>query len=509
MHPPLLGRSTTTMLVASTLLLLLSVVMTGDDNGRLALVSASAIAPRLRSRTTCGPSSAVVSNTASAAASSSITATASSVARASSAATNAPAEMTASATDEVEVDDDDRDDDDAMASTGSSSTTSSSPSQPSSNPLVQLATYVRDTAVNFKNGIGEMNSAHRRCNGIREKQRRHAESVLGTSRPRGIRGIQVGGISYEEYDFLRKGLVDRNKLFAVIMVSLCLPNYFVYYLWSFPDMMPGPFMKSQRDANEISRQRCHAVISVMMDVERGARIAPWSSKLNPFGRGATERAMSRLGDLVESGCSLMAEAGIRGPDGGGTVLRRLGPMIRSSSPITKQQRLLTGKGDDMVLLKKLTKGLTKAINADPLNKGASPFGIGAVQHIESVALADKFLVDQGIDVYEIDSRLIEEACSARLIGGPKWTDEERKEALVSWLREVEIAPRGEASTTKVEEEDGNNVVVQQQEQQQQRCYYNGNMARAVLMCYNAVDGTRDARSDSRLVRVMYQGRKEE
>ena len=96
-------------------------------------------------------------------------------------------------------------------------------------------------------------------------------------------------MSYEEYDFLRKGLVDRNNLFAVVMVSLCLPNYFVYYLWSFPDMMPTPFLKGE-DPNEISRERCHAVILTLLDMEKGARVAPWSSKLNPFGKKATERA---------------------------------------------------------------------------------------------------------------------------------------------------------------------------------------------------------------------------
>ncbi len=111
---------------------------------------------------------------------------------------------------------------------GTSAASSSSSS--SSNPIVQLATYVKDTAIGFKNGLVEMNTSHRRCNVIREKQRMYAKSVLGTNRPRGIGGMQVGGIKYEEYDALRKGLVDRNKLFAVIMVSLCLPNYFVYYL---------------------------------------------------------------------------------------------------------------------------------------------------------------------------------------------------------------------------------------------------------------------------------------
>ncbi len=182
--------------------------------------------------------------------------------------------------------------------------TSTSTSSTSSNPIAQLFTYMKDTAVNFKNGLGQMNSDHRRCNAIRAKQRDYVKTTISSSssRPRGIKGIQIGGISYEEYDFLKKGLIDRNKLFAVVVVSLCLPNYFVYYLWSFPDMMPSPFAK-RKDTNEISRERCHAVITTLLDIERGARVAPWSSKLNHFGRKATERAMERLDSLIGMGCT--------------------------------------------------------------------------------------------------------------------------------------------------------------------------------------------------------------
>jgi hypothetical protein len=36
-------------------------------------------------------------------------------------------------------------------------------------------------------------------------------------------------------------------------------------------------------------------------------------------------------------------------------------------------------------------------------------------------------------------------------------------------------------------------------------YFNGNLARAALMCYNAVDAMKDGRSDWRLGRMMYQG----
>jgi len=332
-----------------------------------------------------------------------------------------------------------------------------------------------------------MNTDHKHCNALREKQRHHAKTVLGTPRPRGIKGIQTGGITYEEYDFLRKGLMDRNKLFAVVVVSLCLPNYFVYYLWSFPDMMPTPFLKG-KDGGEVSRERCHAVISTMLDMEKGARVAPWSSKLNPFGRKATERAMERLGSLTALGCGTMEEYGANGSGGMKLVAKKLQSQIYTSDPPSKQQRLLAGN----ILPKQMMKGLTKAIGADPLNKGASPFGIGAVKHIESVTLADEFLVDQKIELDSITSTLLAEACSARLIGGPGWTDAERREALATWLNEMEIGPR-----EVVASKDGGSL------------YYNGNLARAALMCYNAVDGTRDSRADSSLLRVMYQGQKSE
>jgi hypothetical protein len=81
----------------------------------------------------------------------------------------------------------------AMTSTSSAVTTKKAAS---SNPIVQLATYVKDSFVNFKNGLGQMNLDHRRCNDIRAKQRTFATNN-GFKRPRGVKGIQTGGVSYE------------------------------------------------------------------------------------------------------------------------------------------------------------------------------------------------------------------------------------------------------------------------------------------------------------------------
>ena len=134
------------------------------------------------------------------------------------------------------------------------------------------------------------------------------------------------------------------------------------------------------------------------------------------------------------------------------------------------------------------KGLGKVIGADPLNKGSSPFGIGPLKHLELLMLADQFLVRQNVDIDSIDSDLLAEACSARLIGGPGWTDAERREGLSTWWQEVEVGPK-EVMMNHV------------------GFIFNGNLARAVLMCYNAVDAVRDERSDSRLVRMMFQGQR--
>ena len=359
----------------------------------------------------------------------------------------------------------------------------SSSSTASVNPVLQLLGYVKDSMVNFKDGLSQMNSDHKRCNDIRTKQREYAKDN-GFSRPRGLKGIQTGGVSYEEYDFLRKGLVDRNKLFAVTLVATCLPNYFVYYMWSFPDMLPGPFLK-MKDAGEISRERCHAVISTLLDIEKGARVAPWSSKLNPFGKKATERAMERLRKLGDLACDSFEEKGAIGPSGGALILKKMRNELYTKDPPSKQRLLLAGN----IIPKQIVKGLGKAISADPFTKGASPFGIGLVKHVEYVTLADEFLVDQKVDIDSINSVLLAEACSARLIGGHGSTDEERKEALFQWLEQTEITPKEETKNGAG--------------------HFNGNLARAALMCYNAIDSTRDSRSDSRLLRMMYRGQMKE
>lgn len=106
-----------------------------------------------------------------------------------------------------------------LPATTATTTSAQSPtsSNTSNNPVFQLATYVKDTVLNFKNGLSQMASNHKRCNAIRARQAEYYGKEKKRRRPRGVAGMQVGGISYEEYDFLKKGLVRRERMFVMLI----------------------------------------------------------------------------------------------------------------------------------------------------------------------------------------------------------------------------------------------------------------------------------------------------
>ena len=106
-----------------------------------------------------------------------------------------------------------------------------------------------------------------------------------------------------------------------------------------------------------------------------------------------------------------------------------------------------------------------------------------VSHLNKIAECDDFLVDQGIDLGSLDTAHLVEACSERLIGGLGRSDEELRECLSEWLNLSVIQPSEKAAGK----------------------YYNANLAKFSLLCYNALDATRDERSASYLPRMLYQG----
>ena len=354
-----------------------------------------------------------------------------------------------------------------------------------SNPVFALAGFLKDQLVRMKDGTVECYTNHKRCNEIRSKQKAFA---LSNGQPR--RTATSGGITYEEYDFLQRGKDDRGKVGSLVFMSMFAPNFLPYMIMFNPGAMPSPFRPPQAATagssieetkwERISRQRTHAVLSALLDMEKNARVAPTLSKMNPFGAGKTRRTMERIDSMGHTGAALLADAKAVGPSGGAGILQMLSDKIYKSSadgPWTKKDTQL------LSVPKPIIRGLAGAISAEtgPPSSFLPNFMIRGqvINHITKVAEADEFLVKNNIDLGTIAGEPLLQACDIRLIGGPGRSDAELRKGLKQWL--VDVTPA----------EDGRQ--------------YNANLARAALLGYNAVDGARDARSMSYLPRLMFQG----
>jgi len=387
----------------------------------------------------------------------------------------------------------------ATATTNVATTPIQSPAVKSgSNPIGQLAGYVKDSFLRMKDGSIQLYTNHQRCNEIRSKQKIFlSTSALSLPESQQKAALKytpsAGGINYEEFNFLQKGKDDRSKLANIVFMMFFAPNFVPYAFMFFPDMLPSPFaMPANANAkmglllpytkiDHISRERSHAVLQAMIDLERSAKVTPMISNLNPFGRGRTKRMMDKMDQLGHQiGSVLVADQAI-GKPGAEMILRVLEDQIYTDEPPKKKATAL------MTFPKCVVKALGRAMEAPTLNAFLPTFFIrGKVMNsLKQIEIADQFLVDQDIDLTSLSSELLQDACSARLIGGPGRTDLEMIEGLSSWLDLSVKRPERFVGET------------------QKHC--NGNMLRAVLLCYNVVEGTRDGRSASYLPRLMYHG----
>ena len=352
------------------------------------------------------------------------------------------------------------------------------------NPVVALAGFLKGQLVRMKDGTVECYTNHKRCNDIRSKQKAFA---LANGQPR--RTATTGGITYEDYDFLQRGKDDRGKVGSLVIMSFFAPNFLPYMLMFNPGAMPSPFRVPPGTAGsaveetkweKISRQRTHAVLSALLDMEKSARVAPSLSKMNPFGASKTKRTMERIDNMGHIGATLLTTADAVGPTGGAGLLHMLSSKIYKTGtgePWTKKETQL------ITVPKPIIRGLAGAISAEsgPPSSFLPNFMVRGqvINHIQKVAEADEFLVKNRIDMGTIAGESLMQACDIRLIGGPGRSDDELREGLKQWLDDVTPAESGKL--------------------------YNSNLARAALLGYNAVDGARDTRSMSYLPRLMFQG----
>ena len=360
------------------------------------------------------------------------------------------------------------------------------------NPIFQLAGYIKDSFVRMKDGSAQLYTNHKRCNDIRTKQRAflaNAASSLPLSEQKAAMKYRTsaGGITYEEFDFLQKGKEDRGRLANIVFMMVFAPNFVPYAFMFFPEMLPSPFsmqMAAKGPFNKwdmISNERAHSVLQTMIDVERSARVAPMMSNLNPFGKGKTKRMMERMDKLAHACGALLSADNAAGPNGADLVLKVLEEEIYTAEKPKKDRTSLT------IVPKPIIKGLGRALEAPSSSQFLPAFLVrGKVLNIlTQITASDEFLVDQNIDLNGLSTDLLQEACSKRLIGGPGRTNKEMIDALSSWL---------ELSVRQPSEKLGRKPL-----------HYNGNLARVALLSYNAIDAARDSRASSFLPRVMYQG----
>eukprot|EP00554_Chaetoceros_debilis_P006002 CAMPEP_0194078748 /NCGR_PEP_ID=MMETSP0149-20130528/5068_1 /TAXON_ID=122233 /ORGANISM="Chaetoceros debilis, Strain MM31A-1" /LENGTH=442 /DNA_ID=CAMNT_0038760063 /DNA_START=28 /DNA_END=1356 /DNA_ORIENTATION=+ len=360
------------------------------------------------------------------------------------------------------------------------------------NPIGQLTGYVKDSFLRMKDGSVQLYSNHKRCNEIRTKQKDHLAAIAATFPPNSPEQKaaskyrnNAGGVSYEEYNFLVKGKDDRSKLANIVFMMFFQPNFVPYAFMFFPDMLPSPFAMPKKQAmpfskfENISRERTHAVLQTMIDLEKSSRVPSMLSNMNPFGKGKTRRSMEKLDLLGRQAGGLLVANDANGTKGAELVLKVLKDEIYTDVK-PKNNNL----GD---LPKPLVKGLGRALEAPSFNSLLPGFFVRGkiVNNLKQIEMADEFLVKENVDLNSLSSLLLEETCSARLIGGPGRSNNDMVEGLEAWLDLSVRQPK------EIVKESGKHC--------------NANLLRTALLSYNALDGARDGRSASYLPRLLFQG----
>lgn len=373
------------------------------------------------------------------------------------------------------------------------------------------------------------------------------------------------GISYAEYNFLQRGKIDRGKVGQLLFLMVFSPNFLPYAFWFFPNILPTPFMNAAKIGETgiltpwatAVQSRVHAVLKTICTIEQQAMNAPVVSggfSLNPFGGGKKDAAHQHqhimcllyqqakniyLPLLLESSQArhLSGESPSSGikkwknmlmhqtvstedndnevlelvhrngdnqdliemsnaveEPGPTTVLAKLeAPLkIYSNTTLTKGEQRLVG------FPKPLLDGLSSAIFDTSPTPGTQASKSGAVAtiisnltpnfvtrnklvaHLTTLEQQDEFLCFEQGEV-RLTLEELYQVCHDRCIGTSTSTEAELRQKLQNWLHCTVQHPR-----------------------YSNQLFYNGNMARMVLMCANAAEATMEERSCSALPALLYQ-----
>lgn len=365
------------------------------------------------------------------------------------------------------------------------------------NVATQLVEGIKEFVVSYSDAFKAMRMDHERCNAIRQKQNRYKAALKSEWEELGVDPKEIrtrlsavnGGVTFDEFLFLRKGKSDREKLISLVFYASFLPKMMPYMLmFNSGNMLPDQFPKKPVSFGEtkreaLARERSHAALKMLMNLDRSAHVPGFS--LNPFGGSRKRKQM----ELYKNITLAIGDALAKNP-GPGYVMEALEKKIfLSEKPKAKELSLVE-------LPSVFTRGLANAIsgNSHRALEGLIPKFIDrttVLSHIKSVSISDEFLVNQEVDIGSLSGSTLVEACSDRLIATLGSTEAEMKEKLTAWLRYSAVIPSRRIRTTEE--------------------HYNANLARSALMCYYAMDSLRRTQSAAplpRLLMLSYDGSKQ-
>ena len=211
-----------------------------------------------------------------------------------------------------------------------------------------------------------------------------------------------GGITYDEFIFLSKGKDDRGKLMNMVFMMWGAPRLFPYALMFYPNMLPSPFSPLpdtsgiETKLERLSRERSHAVIKTLLDLENQARNVPYLSKLNVFGKSQQQRRMMEVDGIGRTMSTVLSAPGTMGRVGADLMFEKLDSVLyKEGDDFTRGEKRLVGVPAAIIL------GLMTSIQgSSPLNALMPNFMRRGtiVAHAQKIAEADNFLVEESVSL---------------------------------------------------------------------------------------------------------------
>lgn len=363
----------------------------------------------------------------------------------------------------------------------------------STNALVGLVGYLKDSIVRCVTGCGELWTNHGKCNEIRKKQKLHREALKQSWEEEGLyanetpkqvnqrlKGI-VGGITYEEFCFLETGQQDRGKLMNLAFLVWGAPKFLPYALMFNPEMLPSPLQEAkslEQETARISRERSHAVISSLMKMEQKVAEGLPGGLFSFFGKQKKEHQHSILERATAETQLVFQKNPMPTPPNARphalSVLAKAAPYLYSDTEITKSEQRLVHLPNIIIqtvnrIVSAKPPGILATVTPNFFTRG------NLIRHIEKVTASDTFLKTYNLTT--ISKSHLQEACQLRCMDPTALSADDLRNALSEWL--------------------------DLSESQQPEKHYNSNLARMVLLTYNGCASVRGAKS--RLPQLLFTG----